>query len=215
MLVLVVVLCAIVAAVLSPPGRAVFHRVREAVGIQHAAPALFSLPAPGRLLVVSAEHGGVWLVHDNGLKRLLGSYSDAEWSPHGRYVVATEPNELVALDLDHGVRWSLARRGASVAALGRDADVDTRIAYLTPSGLRVVAGDGTGDHLLDRHAGDGAAGLGSRAPPHGGLLRRRRDRAAARPTPAASSGAHRSRSHRPRSRGRPTAATSPSSRRNA
>jgi hypothetical protein len=152
-LVLVVILCAILAAVLSPPGQAVFHRVREAVGIQHAAPALFSLPAPGRLLVVSAEHGGVWLVHDNGLKRLLGSYSDAEWSPHGRYVVATEPNELVALDLDHGVRWSLARRGARWPRW-EGTDVDTRIAYLTPSGLRVVAGDGTGDHVLDRHAGE-------------------------------------------------------------
>ena len=29
------------AAVLSPPGRAVIERVREAVGVQHAAPALF------------------------------------------------------------------------------------------------------------------------------------------------------------------------------
>ena len=31
---------------------------------------------------------------------------------------------------------------------------DTRIAYIADSGLRVVAGDGTGDHLLDRHAQD-------------------------------------------------------------
>jgi dipeptidyl aminopeptidase/acylaminoacyl peptidase len=31
---------------------------------------------------------------------------------------------------------------------------DTRIAYITASGLRVVAGDGTGDHLLDAQAGD-------------------------------------------------------------
>src|SRR5262249_5400784 len=30
---------------------------------------------------------------------------------------------------------------------------DTRIAYLDRTGLRVVAGDGTGDHLLDRFAG--------------------------------------------------------------
>src|SRR5438067_11299308 len=86
------------AAALSPPGRAVFHRVREAVGIEHAAPALFSLPAPGRLLVVSGAHGGVWLVHDNGLKRRLGAYDDAQWSPHGRFLVATRANQLVALD---------------------------------------------------------------------------------------------------------------------
>jgi hypothetical protein len=152
-LVVAVAVGAIVASVLSPPGRAVFHRVREAVGIQPAEPALFSLPAPGRLLVVSAEHGGVWLVHDNGLKRRLGSYDDAQWSPHGRFVVATRRNELVALDVDHGVRWSLARRGA-VWPRWEGTRVDTRIAYLTPHGLRVVAGDGTGDHLLDRFAAD-------------------------------------------------------------
>src|SRR5690349_9178012 len=62
------------AAVLSPPGRAVFDHVREAIGVEHAAPALFSLPSPGRLLVVSADHGGVWLVHDNGFKRRIGGY---------------------------------------------------------------------------------------------------------------------------------------------
>jgi hypothetical protein len=150
-LALVVVLGAIVAAVLSPPGRAVFHRVREAVGIQHAAPALFSLPARGRLLVVSNEHGGVWLVHDNGLKRRLGSYTDAEWSPHGRFLVATRTNELVALDGQGNVRWSLTRRHPRVPRW-EGTLTDTRIAYLSDSGLRVVAGDGTGDTLLDRSA---------------------------------------------------------------
>lgn len=152
-LVVAVAAGAIVAAVLSPPGRAVFQSVREAVGIKQAAPALFSLPARGRLLVVSAEHGGVWLVHDNGLKRRLGSYDDAQWSPHGRFVVTTRGNELVALDVDHGVRWSLARRGVTWPRW-EGTRVDTRIAYLTPRGLRVVAGDGTGDHLLDRSAGN-------------------------------------------------------------
>ena len=98
----VAIVAAIVAAVVSPPGRAVFHRVREAVGVEHADLALFSLPAPGRLLVVSENGGGVWLVHDNGFKRKIGSYTDAQWSPHGRYVVATRPNELVTLDVDKG-----------------------------------------------------------------------------------------------------------------
>ena len=68
---------AVLLAVFSPPGRAVFERVREAVGVEHADPALFSLPAPGRLLVVSAEGGGVWLADANGFKRKLGSYDDA------------------------------------------------------------------------------------------------------------------------------------------
>jgi hypothetical protein len=150
-LVLVVVLGAIVAAVLSPPGRAVFHRVRVAVGIQQAAPALFSLPAHGRLLVVSSDRGGVWLVHDNGLKRRLGAYDDAQWSPHGRFLVATKANELVALDAAGDVHWSLTRRHPA-SPRWEGTRTDTRIAYVTEGGLRVVAGDGTGDKLLDAFA---------------------------------------------------------------
>jgi Tol biopolymer transport system component len=127
--------------------------VREAVGVQHADPALFSLPAPGRLLVVSAGHGGVWLVHDDGFKRRIGSYDDAQWSPHGRYLVATRGNELLALEPNGAVRWTLARR-EPLWPRWEGTDVDTRIAYLARSGLRVVAGDGTGDRLLDAHAQD-------------------------------------------------------------
>jgi hypothetical protein len=143
----------VVAAAVSPPGRAVFHSVRVAVGIEHAEPALFSLPAAGRLLVVSADDGGVWLVKSNGFMRRLGTYSDAEWSPHGLYVIATERNELVALDPDGGVRWQLARHDPSWPRW-EGTRTDTRIAYLAKSGLRVVAGDGSGDHLLDAYAGD-------------------------------------------------------------
>ncbi len=143
---------AVAAAVASPPGRAVFTKVREAVGLPGAEPALFSLPAKGPLLVVSREGGGVWLVRDNGFKRRLGSYTDAEWSPHGLFVVATTPHQLVALDLDTGVRWTLPRQAWWPRWEGTR--TDTRIAYITPAGLRVVAGDGTGDHLLDRYAQD-------------------------------------------------------------
>jgi len=141
-----------VAAFATPPGHAVFQKVREVVGVQHAEPALFSLPSNGRLLVVSADHGGVWLIHDNGLKRRIGSYTDAQWSPHGLYVIATTPRQLVALDVNDGVRWTLPRRASWPRWEGTR--VDTRIAYMTPGGLRVVAGDGTGDHLLDRYAQD-------------------------------------------------------------
>ena len=148
---LVVLAAAIAAAVLSPPGRAVFERVRQAVGVEHADPALFSLPAPGRLLVVSTDGGGVWLVRDNGFKRRLGPFADAQWSPHGLFAVATTRNHLLALDEDAHVRWALTRAGA---ALPRWAGTltDTRIAYLARSGLRVVGGDGRGDRLLDSTA---------------------------------------------------------------
>jgi hypothetical protein len=148
-----VVAAAILVAAFSPPGRAVIERVRKTVGIEHAEPALFSLPAPGRLLVVSAEHGGVWLVRDNGYKRRIGSYDDAEWSPHGLFLAATKANELIALDAEGSVHWSLARRDARWPRW-EGSRTDTRIAYFAQSGLRVVAGDGTGDHLLDAHAGD-------------------------------------------------------------
>jgi hypothetical protein len=144
---------AVAVAALSPSGKAVFKSVRQAVGIEHAEPALFSLPAPGRLLVVSADDGGTWLVKADGFMRKLGPYTDAEWSPHGLYVIATERGELVAFDPDGGVRWKLARHDPSWPRW-EGTMTDTRIAYVAASGLRVVAGDGTGDHLLDAYAGD-------------------------------------------------------------
>jgi hypothetical protein len=147
------IVTATVAAAASPPGQAVLDHVRRVVGISHADEALFSLPAPGRLLVVSSDGGGVWLAHDNGYKRKLGSYADAEWSPHGLYVVATTKNYLIALDVEHGVRWTLARRDP-VWPRWEGTRTDTRIAYMTAGGLRVVGGDGAGDKLLDRYAGD-------------------------------------------------------------
>lgn len=147
----IVALGVVAAAVASPPGHAVFEKVREVVGVQHAEPALFSLPSPGRLLVVSTEHGGVWLVHSNGFKRRIGSYDDAQWSPHGLYVVVTTDNALLAIDADGDVRWSLPRRDPAWPRW-EGTRTDTRIAYFAKSGLRVVAGDGTSDRLLDAYA---------------------------------------------------------------
>jgi len=143
---------AVAVAVITPPGHAVLERVRRAVGIEQAAPELVELPARGRLLVVSAG-SGVWVVDADGLRRRLGAYDDAMWSPHGLYVVATTPTQLLTLQVGRGIRWSLPRRGAS-RPRWEGTITDTRIAYLTPGGaLRVVAGDGTGDHLLARRTG--------------------------------------------------------------
>lgn len=132
-------------ALASPPGRAVIDRVREVVGVERAQPALFSLPAPGRLLV--ASDAGLWVVHQDGSKRLLGQYREGSWSPFGRFVVATRANELAALEPDGDVRWTLARRGTRFARWGGSV-IDTRIAYVDRTGVRVVAGDGTGDRLV-------------------------------------------------------------------
>jgi hypothetical protein len=98
-----VVLAAIGAALASPPGRAVLNAVRKAVGVERSKPALFSLPAQGRLLATSSA--GPWVVASDGSKRLLGAFADASWSPFGHYVVASRPNELVALTPDGTVRW--------------------------------------------------------------------------------------------------------------
>lgn len=138
---------ALIGAALTPPGRAVVREVREAIGVKKAAPALFSLPADGRLLAVTDD--GAWVVHRDGARRLLGPYREASWSPSGRYVVATARNQLVALEPDGDRRWSLARRTVSKARWG-GSQVDTRIAYLSGSELRVVAGDGRGDRRLAR-----------------------------------------------------------------
>ena len=63
----------VLAAAFSPPGNAVFHSLRDAVrGEENAKPALASLPAPGRLLAESSS--GIWVVQNDGSKRLLESF---------------------------------------------------------------------------------------------------------------------------------------------
>jgi hypothetical protein len=140
---------AVVAGFLSPPGQAVLDEIREVVGVEDAEPALFSLPAPGRLLVTADS--GAWVVEQDGSKRLLGRYREASWSPFGRFVVASRENELVALTPEGDPRWSLARPDIRFARWG-GTRTDTRIAYLSRGRLRVVGGNGKGDRLLDRDA---------------------------------------------------------------
>jgi len=118
------------------------NHVRRAVGIDHAAPALYSFPGSGRLLV--AADSGVWIAKPHGSRRLLGNYEEASWSPFGRFVVASRGNELATLEPDGTVRWTLARPGVRSPRWAGTA-VDTRIAYLSENRLHVVAGDGTGD----------------------------------------------------------------------
>ena len=138
-----------VAGLLSPPGRAVLDDIREVVGVEKAQPALFSLPAPGRLLVTADS--GAWVVEEDGSKRLLGSYREASWSPFGRFVVVSRQNELAALTPEGDMRWSLARPNVRFPRWG-GTRTDTRIAYLSGGALRVVGGEGEGDRVLDARA---------------------------------------------------------------
>ena len=138
---------AVLAAAFSPPGLAVFGSLRDAVrGAENAKPALASLPAAGRLLTESGA--GVWVVQRDGSKRLLRGYHDAAWSPHGKYVAAVRGSELRAFEPNGAVHWSLGRN-ARISNPRWSFD-GFRIAYFSGATLRVVNGDGTGDHLLTR-----------------------------------------------------------------
>ena len=147
-LVALVAAAAVLAAVVSPPGRSVVDSLREAIGVEGAQPALFSLPAPGRLLVTG--DGGPWIVQPDGSRRLLGGYAEASWSPFGNFVVVTSKNEIAALEPDGDVRWKLARPDVSRVRWG-GSRTDTRIAYLSGATLRVVAGNGERDRELARN----------------------------------------------------------------
>ena len=143
---------AIVLAVVavSSPGAAVAHWLRDHIigtpGVKHSAPALTRLPGGGRMLVSSRQ--GLWVVQGDGSRRLLRGYAGATWSPHGLYVGAWRGHQLVALEPNGRIHWSLARSGR-IAAAAWSPD-GFRIAYLSGHGLRVVAGDGTGDAQLRR-----------------------------------------------------------------
>jgi dipeptidyl aminopeptidase/acylaminoacyl peptidase len=146
-LALAAVLLLAAALALTPAGAKVGDLIGDVVdpGRDRAEPALTELPTGGRLLVESAR--GPWIVHRDGSKRLLGDYDQATWSPRGLFVAVTRPHELVAVDPVGEVRWSISQRGTI-----RDpgwAPSGLRVAYRSGDSLRVVAGDGTGDRVVD------------------------------------------------------------------
>ena len=136
------VLAAVVAgAAVSPVGGWVRDRIQ---GKEDAEPALFGLPSPGSLLVVSEQ--GPWIVHPDGSKRLLGSYENASFSPHGKFVVVTSGRRVTAVEPDGDPRWELTR--PQMVAQARWAPSGYRVAYRAGGTLRVVVGNGTGDRFL-------------------------------------------------------------------
>ena len=136
------VVAALLTAAFTPPGRGLAERLREAIAPARAEP--IALPAPGRLLVLTAE--GPWIVQKDGSKRLLGRYEDAVWSPRGLFVGATRGRTLVALEPSGRVRWTISRPEA--VSRPRWSPSGFRIAYRSGESIRVVAGDGTADRLL-------------------------------------------------------------------
>jgi dipeptidyl aminopeptidase/acylaminoacyl peptidase len=140
---------AVLAAAASPPGRAVIDGVRDAVGtekvvgVPQARPALFRLPAEGRVLVTAPS--GAWVVSAQGSRRRLGAYEDATWSPRGLFVGVSRRHQLAAVTPRGQVRWTLSRPRVHAPEWSPSG---YRVAYLSGSNLRVVAGDGTGDRRV-------------------------------------------------------------------
>jgi hypothetical protein len=132
------------AVALSPAGATVGRLITRALGVQHAARALFSLPAPGRLLI--SGPGGTWTVAADGSTRRIGAWLQASWSPHGLYIAVAGGDQLAAVDPRGTPQWTLARPMVSDPRWYPPSGY--RVAYLSEGDLRVVAGDGTGDHLL-------------------------------------------------------------------
>lgn len=134
----------IAALALSPAGASVGRFITRALGERHAAPALLSLPSPGRILV--SGPGGTWTAAADGSTRRLGPWPQASWSPHGLFVVVASGDRLAAVDPHGTVRWALARPAVSDPSWYSPSGY--RVAYLSAGTLRVLAGDGTTDRLL-------------------------------------------------------------------
>jgi WD40 repeat protein len=150
---LVVAALSISALCISPAGAGVVHwvgdRFEAKPGVRHARPYLGPLPAQGRLLVTSSS--GLWVVQHDGSKRLLGRYRDAAWSPHGLFIAAAREHELVAMEPGGRVHWTVdASPRPRLPSWSPDG---YRIAYLSGSDLRIVVGNGTGDHLFATRVG--------------------------------------------------------------
>ena len=136
---------------LTPAGAQVVDWIEEVVepGRKDAAPVLRSIPGGGEILVESGE--GAWVVHSDGSKRLLGSYSDAAWSaPEGLYIVAADDRQLVTMERDGDVHWSVPAPRPVADPVWSPSGF--RIAYRSGDALWVVVGNGTGRRLLAEKA---------------------------------------------------------------
>jgi hypothetical protein len=134
----------VAALALSPAGATVRRFITQTLGEKHAAPALFALPSPGRILI--SGPGGTWTAAGDGSVRQLGPWRQASWSPHGLFVAVASGDRLAAVDPHGTVRWALAR--PSVSDPRWYSPSGYRVAYLSAGALRIVDGDGTDDRLL-------------------------------------------------------------------
>jgi hypothetical protein len=134
------------ALLLTPAGAAVRDWIDDVftAGVRHAEPALTEIPGGGRLLVQSPR--GPWVVQADGSRRLLGDYTEANWSPHGLFVVTASGRTLSAVEPDGTPHWSIS--APDRVADPRWSPSGFRIAYRAGRSLRVVRADGTRDAAI-------------------------------------------------------------------
>jgi hypothetical protein len=157
------------AVALSPAGAAVGRWIEDRLSgdSDTARPAFAGLPDRGALLALGDR--GAWVVHPDGGLQWVGRFSEAGWSPRGRYVIGVRGRLLAAVTPTGTPRWTLPRRRPLHRPAWSPGD-GFRVAYLEgkpaaarpargstaagagPLALRVVAGDGTGDRLVRRSA---------------------------------------------------------------
>jgi RNA polymerase sigma-70 factor, ECF subfamily len=161
-LVPVLVVAVALAAALTAPGRATAEWVqrhlsevtgqvlRTTTNPSTPVPTTGALPGGGRMLAVNEQ--GLFAFGVGGPpRRLLGHIDAAAWSPHGRYAVAMRGIELIAVSVRGRRHWSLAeRRPISWPAWSPSG---YRIAFVVGTAglgrtIHVVAGDGSGEHVL-------------------------------------------------------------------
>jgi transposase len=65
------------------------------------------VPSAAPLLVTAGQ--GVWVVQEDGSKRLLGPYREASWSPRGLFVGVSKQHQLAAVTPKGDDRWTLSR----------------------------------------------------------------------------------------------------------
>jgi hypothetical protein len=155
--VLAPIVAVVVAAIAFSPAGATVKRIinralSERTGHVSRAPAL-SLPTSGKLLLSNAR--GTWVVSAHGSVKRLGAWTQASWSPHGKYLAVASAGSLAAVDPTGRLAWRLPERAVSDPRWYFPNGY--RVAYRSGGDLREVAGDSRGDHLL-------AKGVASIAP---------------------------------------------------
>ena len=139
----------VVAVTLTPAGARVGDWIEQRFEREDATPAFAGLPRGGDVL--SVARGGAWVVRPNGSIQQVGAFSQAGWSPRGKFVIGVRGRRLVAVTPTGDVRWTVTRP-RPVHDPAWSGGLGYRVAYLEAKTLRVVVGDGTGDRLLRRAA---------------------------------------------------------------